>query len=161
MLVSLRETQSTPTTTSSRPSPSSLPSAVRLTLQARPSTRHASVNLPPSLPTGVRRPERETPAMESSGPRPSTGCRRSAAMALTTHHATTRPLAGRQMRGLPSAASSTSAVVPSSYLGTTTTVCFPTSLPPARTTARTTCLRTPTWCTLMASWPWQLVSGST
>ena len=144
LLASLRPTPSTPTTTSSKLLPSSLPSVARATSIHRHLSRHARGSLPQSSHTGLKRPEKELLKMENSGHRPSTGYKRSAATAPMTSLATTLKVDGLMKLGPLNLISSTSVVDPSNSPGTTITEGSQMSSLPAPTTASFTYLRTQT-----------------
>lgn len=158
---SLRLTLSTPMTTSSKPWQSSRPFAMSPTRLSTTLTRCAEENSRRSSPTGDKRRESVPRARVSFGSRPSTGFRKSVAMEQTTLHVTIRVQDGLRTPGPTFQASSTMVEDLSSFHGIITTANSPMCSLQAATTARCTCLRTQSSSIKMATWPWQLESGST
>ena len=127
--------------TSWRLSASSLASAMRLILLTRRKSRLVRENLLLSLLIGVKRLEKEIPAMASFGLKVFIGCKRSDAMERTTQLVITSNMAGQAMLGLPNLGSSIMVGVLYSSHGTTTTEDSPLSSLLAATIVKCTCLK--------------------
>ena len=114
---------------------SSLVSATRQIFLVTHLTRHAVENLLVYLHIGLKRQANVILLKGQTGPKLSTGFRRSAVMAQIALTAITRMVAGQNRFGLLSKASNTMVAVPSSCHGITTMVCFLIYSRPALTTA--------------------------
>lgn len=150
MTASLLPTPSTPTTTSSKPSPSFLTSVMRRIFRDRLLKRHVSANLQASLPTGAKKQASVLQAKVNSGNKLYTMLRKSAAKTLKTRLVTISKLDGPTMLGHLNLNNSTTVEVPSSSLGTIIMASSPTYLHRALMTAKCTCWRTQTWSTKTA-----------